>query len=61
MVLAVAFAGSLIYGVIVGNVWGPMAIWYAVGAGLFKIGLALVVVYLFYRFVLAVETIAEKL
>lgn len=57
VLLIVALSASLAYGLIVGNIAGPIAIW----AGLVRLGLALFVVYLFYRFVLAVEKIAEKI
>ena len=53
----VLFNLSLAYGVIVGNLTAPIAVW----AGLVQLAVTLFVVYLLYRFILAVETIANKL
>lgn len=47
---------SLGIGFIVGNLAGILTL----GAGLLRVGIGLFLVYLFYRFVVAVETIAEK-
>lgn len=57
VLIILSFAASLAYGLVVGNVSGPIALW----AGLFRAGLTLFVVYLLYRFVVAVEAIAEKI
>ncbi len=55
--LFVAVGVSFAYGIIImGSLTGPLALW---TAG-FGVVLSLIVVYLFYRLVLAVETIAEK-
>lgn len=53
----VLFNLSLAYGILVGNFTAPIAVW----TGLVQLGVTLFVVYLLYRFVLAVETIANKL
>lgn len=57
VLIIVSFAASLAYGLVVGNISGPIALW----AGLFRVGLSIFVVYLFYRFVVAVEAIAENI
>ncbi len=57
VVLMLGFTASLGYGLVVGSIALPIAIW----AGLLRLGLGLFLIYLFYRFVLAVETIAEKI
>ncbi|MEA1930724.1 MAG: hypothetical protein U9O06_04150 [Euryarchaeota archaeon] len=54
----VLFAGSLVYGIVVrGSLIEPLLWW----VGILQIVVGLFVVYLFYRFVVAVERIAEKL
>ena len=53
-VVLVAFSYVFVFG---GHVFAPLAAL----VGLIQFGLALFVVYLLYRFVVAVETIAEKL
>lgn len=54
--IGVLFVGSLIYSVVIGRLF-PIVLWlWLLGAGL-----SVFVVYLLYRFVLAVETIAEKM
>ena len=56
--VAVLVAGSLVYGIVVrGSVIEPLLWW----AGILRLTLGAIVVYLFYRFVVAVERIAEKL
>ena len=55
-VIFLAFFGTLAVGFIVGNLAGLVAIW----AGVLRLALGLFVIYLLYRFVVAVETIAEK-
>lgn len=56
VVIFLAVFGSLAVGFVVGNLAGLVAIW----AGILRLALGLFVIYLFYRFVVAVETIAEK-
>lgn len=55
-VIFLAFFGTLAVGLVVGNLAGLVAIW----AGVLRLALGLFVIYLLYRFVVAVETIAEK-
>ncbi len=55
-VIFLAVFGTLAVGIVVGNLAGLVAIW----AGILRLALGLFVIYLFYRFVVAVETIAEK-
>ena len=55
--LLAAVGLSFAYGILImGSLTRPLVLWSAI----FRAALSLVVVYLFYRFVLAVETIAEK-
>lgn len=54
--IVIVFFGSLGAGFLIGNLPRLVAIW----AGVVRLGLSLFLVYLFYRFVIAVETIAEK-
>ena len=54
--IGVLFIGTLIYSVVIGRLF-PILLWF----WLLGAGLSVFVVYLFYRFVVAVETIAEKL
>lgn len=57
-VLLVAVGASAFYGVVVRrSLAEPLALWF----GIFQIAVGLFVVYLLYRFVLAVEKIADKL
>lgn len=53
-VAVLTFGYIFLYG---GNISSPLAVLF----GAFQVGLVLFVVYLLYRFVLAVETIAKKL
>ena len=56
--LAIFVGVSFLYGIVVmGSIAAPIAFW----LGIVSLGISLFVVYLLYRFVLAVETIAEKL
>jgi hypothetical protein len=48
---------SLVYSILVS---GTIVLWLAAWGGLLSIGLALFVIYLFYRLVLAVERIADE-
>lgn len=54
--ILVAITGSIAIGFVRGSFSMIVAIW----AGIVRLGLSLFLVYLFYRFVVAVETIAEK-
>lgn len=54
--IVIVLFGSLGFGFIFGNLAGLVAIW----VGVIRLSLALFLIYLFYRFVVAVETIAEK-
>ena len=56
VLLVVAIVGTLGYGLVVGTLAGPLAFW----AGVLRLALTLLVVYLFWRFVVAVELIAQK-
>lgn len=57
-VFFVLFVASLAYGIVVmQNLTAPIAAW----ADILELGVILFAVYLFYRFVVAVETIASKL
>lgn len=56
VLLVVAIAGTLAYGLVVGNLAGPIAFW----AGVLRLALTVLVIYLFWRFVEAVELIAQK-
>lgn len=57
-VLFVLFVASLAYGIVImQNLTAPIAVW----VDILELGVVLFVVYLFYRFVVAVETIASKL
>ena len=56
--ILVLFVASLAYGfVIMQSLIRPISVWISI----VEVGILLFVVYLFYRFVLAVETIALKL
>lgn len=58
LVVLVLFAASMLYGIVVmRSLLAPLAAW----LGLLGIALSLFVVYLLYRFVVAVEQIARKL
>jgi len=55
--LLAAVGLSFVYGIVImGSLTRPLVFWSA----MFRFVLSLVVVYLFYRFVLAVESIAEN-
>lgn len=54
--IVIGVFGSLGFGLLVGNLAGLIAIL----GGLIRLGVAVFLIYLFYRFVVAVETIAEK-
>lgn len=56
VLIVVAVFGSLVFSLFYGNLAGLVTIF----AGLVRLGLTLFLIYLFYRFVIAVETIAEK-
>ena len=56
--LAVLVGLSFVYGIVVmQSLAAPLTFWF----GVISLGASLFVVYLFYRFVLAVEKIADKL
>lgn len=56
--LLVAIGLSFVYGIVImGSLTAPLGLWVSIGS----LALTLFVVYLLYRFVIAVETIAEKL
>lgn len=58
VVVLVLFFASLVYGIVVmQSLTAPILAW----LWIFGIGVSLFVVYLLYRFVVAVETIARKL
>ena len=56
VLIIVAITGSIVLGFVMGTPSFVLAIW----GGAVQLGLGLFVIYLFYRFVVAVETIAEK-
>jgi len=56
VLLVVAIAGTLAYGLVVGDLASPLAFW----AGVLRLAPTLLVVYLFWRFVVAVEQIAGQ-
>ena len=56
--LLAAVGLSFVYGVVImGSLTAPLGLWVSIGS----LALTLFVIYLLYRFVIAVETIAEKL
>ncbi|QFU84508.1 hypothetical protein [Natronorubrum aibiense] len=56
--VSVLFIASLVYGILImGSPIPLLSVWIEI----FKLGILLFVVYLLYRFVLAIETIAAKL
>lgn len=58
LALLAAIGLSFAYGILImGSLAAPLGLW----ASLLSLALTLFVVYLLYRFVIAVETIAEKL
>lgn len=56
VLLVVAITSTLAYALVVGNLAGPLAFW----AGVLGLALTLLVIYLFWRFVVAAEKIAEQ-
>jgi len=56
--LLAAIGLSFVYGIVImGSLTAPLGLWVSIGS----LALTLFIVYLLYRFVIAVETIAEKL